>query len=1295
LANATNLKIQSCDIINHGVTGISTNSGCNLITASNNTIAYINNSGIYAPTPGWTVEYNNINHIANIAGMGVSGDGQYNGIVGFEDNSLIDHNNILTLGFNGISVFGNNVTVQNNFIDTFCLVKDDAAAIYSGNAGSGRIIRNNIVINGIGAGNGTVDGQAGASGIYIDDNGSGFNIYGNTVANCALSGIFLHNAHDITITGNTCYNNETTFAPLGGGCLINYDGGGTPVSNIIMNNNIFFAKTSAERTANYSILGNPSGFAGWGTINNNYYARPIGPTNSTHTFSNSYSLENDYTPAQWTTASTLDANSKQAPKSITTTNDLRFEYNATTSNKVVNLGAAYIDAAGVSYPGTITLAPYTSAVLIYQSGVVANQLPVASAGPDKSITLPTNSVTLTGSGTDADGTIASHQWTKVVGPAQFAIVSSTQALTTINNMIQGVYQFELKVTDNQGAIGKDTVTITVNGTSNQAPVANAGSDKTIILPTNNATLSGTGTDADGTIASYSWSKQAGGAATLSGATTATLNLSGLVAGTYVFRLSVTDNGGVTGIDDVTVIETSIASPSTLRLDGGLMSGTSIFGGKTFVPLLPYLTAGIGWDSDEGATLAIPITNTLNDNLYQTECWGESPVTTYAFPVSNGNYTVHFHFSDWAPTVTQKMGDRLFDVALQGAIVLSNLDIIAEVGKNAALLKSFDITVASGAITITFTNKVFFSGISAIEILPQGGAALTVSALAANAGTDKVITLPTNSVTQIGSGISGNGTIAAYQWTKVSGPAQFTILTPTQSQTVINTLAQGIYQFELKVTDNLGATAKDTVIVTVNVALPQLNQSPLANAGVDKTITLPTNTVTLTGSGTDADGTIVSYQWTKILGPAQFTIASPTQLQTVINNLAQGIYQFELKVTDNLGATAKDTVIVSINAAQPQPNQPPLANAGADKTIALPTNTVTLTGSGTDADGTVASYQWSKVSGPALFAITSPTQSQTTINNLVEGIYVFELKITDNLTASGKDSIKVIVNAAVSTANKYIKVNLYGGVNPYNNIEWNNWNSNASLSSTVFNYSDGTTSPVSAKLNYGLTVVDNLTGYGGVMAPAEVLRYASYSTKKRILTITGLSTSKAYSLELYASMNANQAYQEIFKINQIPVTVVPFNNLTNTARFVNIVPNSQGQIIISISSSLWGYNYLNGFMITDSNNVSPLSAGRLNTQETQEEEVIEKNKSFEVNEASLKIFPNPVKDNFILEINNSQRGKMSVQMIDQAGAIRHTFSFNKDQQTNRLNLSTADLSNGVYFIRVQIGNWNETRKIIKL
>ena len=65
-----------------------------------------------------------------------------------------------------------------------------------------------------------------------------------------------------------------------------------------------------------------------------------------------------------------------------------------------------------------------------------------------------------------------------------------------------------------------------------------GQDQNITLPTNSLVLNGSGTDPDGTIASYQWIKVSGPAAVLNDQTTPNLSLSGLVAGTYVFRLTV-------------------------------------------------------------------------------------------------------------------------------------------------------------------------------------------------------------------------------------------------------------------------------------------------------------------------------------------------------------------------------------------------------------------------------------------------------------------------------------------------------------------------------------------------------------------------------------------------------------------------------------------------------------------------------------------------------------------------------------------------------------------------------------
>ncbi len=195
--------------------------------------------------------------------------------------------------------------------------------------------------------------------------------------------------------------------------------------------------------------------------------------------------------------------------------------------------------------------------------------------------------------------------------------------------------------------------------------------------------------------------------------------------------------------------------------------------------------------------------------------------------------------------------------------------------------------------------------------------------------------------------------------------------------------------------------------TTSIAPPP-NLPPVAHAGVDQTITLPTNSVTLNGSGTDPDGTIAKYSWARLSGSG--TIATPASASTVVSSLSVGTSTYRLTVTDNSGATASDDVTISVNAAPPPPNQPPVAHAGVDQTITLPTNSVTLNGSGTDPDGTIAKYAWTKKSGATTATIGTASSATTLITNLFAGTYTFTLTVTDNNGATASDDVTISVNA---------------------------------------------------------------------------------------------------------------------------------------------------------------------------------------------------------------------------------------------------------------------------------------------
>jgi K319L-like, PKD domain len=110
---------------------------------------------------------------------------------------------------------------------------------------------------------------------------------------------------------------------------------------------------------------------------------------------------------------------------------------------------------------------------------------------------------------------------------------------------------------------------------------------------------------------------------------------------------------------------------------------------------------------------------------------------------------------------------------------------------------------------------------------------------------------------------------------------------------------------------LSACKKDVDPIDVD---PPENKVPLVNAGLSQAITLPTNTITLTGSAVDSDGTVVAYLWSQISGPSATNIVNAGSASTEITSFLKGTYVFQLMATDDKGATGVDTASVVVNPA---------------------------------------------------------------------------------------------------------------------------------------------------------------------------------------------------------------------------------------------------------------------------------------------------------------------------------------------------------------------------------------------
>lgn len=122
-------------------------------------------------------------------------------------------------------------------------------------------------------------------------------------------------------------------------------------------------------------------------------------------------------------------------------------------------------------------------------------------------------------------------------------------------------------------------------------------------------------------------------------------------------------------------------------------------------------------------------------------------------------------------------------------------------------------------------------------------------------------------------------------------------------------------------DSLCVTCNTSTCITCNTP----NRPPKADAGRDQIITIInafTPTITLNGShSTDPDRNIAQYEWKKIAGPPSFNIADASMIFAQVTDLIEGIYQFELQVTDKDNLFSKDTVQVTVNAPCDNSNRP--------------------------------------------------------------------------------------------------------------------------------------------------------------------------------------------------------------------------------------------------------------------------------------------------------------------------------------------------------------------------------------
>ena len=129
-------------------------------------------------------------------------------------------------------------------------------------------------------------------------------------------------------------------------------------------------------------------------------------------------------------------------------------------------------------------------------------------------------------------------------------------------------------------------------------------------------------------------------------------------------------------------------------------------------------AGIHYEADRlfssgSFYRTVSIADTTNDILYRSVRFGNF---AYAIPLANGDYVVTLKFAE---TYWTTAGQRLFDVVMEGREVVSNLDLVAEVGPKAAYDVEVPVRVTDGVLNISFHTGRNNAQVSAIVVETLG------------------------------------------------------------------------------------------------------------------------------------------------------------------------------------------------------------------------------------------------------------------------------------------------------------------------------------------------------------------------------------------------------------------------------------------------------------------------------------------------------------------------------------------------------------------------------------------------
>ncbi len=611
---------------------------------------------------------------------------------------------------------------------------------------------------------------------------------------------------------------------------------------------------------------------------------------------------------------------------------------------------------------------------------ISDPATTAAAGADQNICGTTASLV----GNTA--VIGTGVWTQVSGNGGVAIANVNAASTAISGLTSGSYVFRWTISNNACTSNYDEIQVNVSTDVPVTPLA--GSDQfvcglsTVTMAANSVSPS-----------SGLWSIVSGpNVPTITNATSPTTTITGLNAGTYVFRWTSSGGAFCTPLsDDVTVSVTPTANAGSDQ-DLCFASSANLSGNDGSVGT--WIQIGT---SPNVATIS-----------------ATSPNSAVVSGLTTGTYTFQYTISANGSCPTPSTDTvSITNFALTSA---------ANAGTDQQLCNASSFTLA-GNSSGSFTGKwKVVSGPSSGSFSPSDSSAnatfngavpglyifswtignSTCNSVdevrienfglptTANAGPDQVQVCDTKIIMAANLPSIGLG-----NWSLISKPSA--VANPSITSTILPTteitnVFPGTYIFRWTVSNGTCPSSFDDVSVTV------YEQPTTADAGSDQILC---NATTTTLNAVQA--VVGTGLWTKLSGPAA-TITNPTLYNTTVTGLTTGDYEFQW-TTSNAPCSLSDTMNI-INDAAPST----ASTLGTTTSICLYTP-MNLVGN----NPTVGTGIWSQTGGAAV-VILNPTSPTTAVAGAEAGVYTFSWTISNGSCPSSTASVSVTVLDLPSESN---------------------------------------------------------------------------------------------------------------------------------------------------------------------------------------------------------------------------------------------------------------------------------------